>query len=215
MQRAIRQGLMGCCAMIWSTAGTNLVCSRCMALKDTVVGYTDESGVTLPPLHPRCRCTIIYDEIGTPQLTVPPENYRQITTELPYKPVSEERYNQLIVPLKKMGVTIHRGDEETERLLDLRGAEGDTIGTHDVFFRQKVSISAILEETHHIRQNRRGLNDDKGLTLRNILNEIDAKKYFLQVSRKYGIPREEIEITKLHLKQYSEALKTYLERHGE
>ena len=67
VQRAIRQGLMGRCAMIWSTAGTNRVCSRCLALKDTVVGYTDESGVTLPPLHPRCRCTIIYDEIGTPQ----------------------------------------------------------------------------------------------------------------------------------------------------
>ena len=57
--------------MIWSTAGTNRVCSRCLALKDTVVGYTDESGVTLPPLHPRCRCTIIYDEIGTPQADKP------------------------------------------------------------------------------------------------------------------------------------------------
>ena len=53
------------------TAGTNRVCSRCLALKDTVVGYTDESGVTLPPLHPRCRCTIIYDEIGTPQADKP------------------------------------------------------------------------------------------------------------------------------------------------
>ena len=62
---------MGRCAMIWSTAGTNRVCSRCLALKDTVVGYTDESGVTLPPLHPRCRCTIIYDEIGTPQADKP------------------------------------------------------------------------------------------------------------------------------------------------
>ena len=53
---------MGRCAMIWTTAGTNRVCSRCLALKDTVVGYTDESGVLLPPLHPRCRCAIMYDE---------------------------------------------------------------------------------------------------------------------------------------------------------
>ena len=27
-----------------------------------MVGYTNESGVTLPPLHPRCRCAISYRE---------------------------------------------------------------------------------------------------------------------------------------------------------
>ena len=64
ISRAIANGLMGRCEMVWSTAGTNRVCSRCLALKDTVVGHTDESGVTLPPLHPRCRCAIIYREVG-------------------------------------------------------------------------------------------------------------------------------------------------------
>ena len=39
------------------------MCSRCLELKDTVVGRTDESGVTLPPLHPRCRCAIMYREL--------------------------------------------------------------------------------------------------------------------------------------------------------
>ena len=29
-----------------------------------MVGYTDESGVTIPPLHPRCRCAIMYREVG-------------------------------------------------------------------------------------------------------------------------------------------------------
>jgi len=65
--QGIAEGLMGRCAMKWSTAGTNRVCSRCLALKDTIVGYTDESGVTIPPLHPRCRCAIIYDEVATPR----------------------------------------------------------------------------------------------------------------------------------------------------
>ena len=64
VMRAISQNLMGRCAMVWTTAGTNRVCSRCLALKDTVVGYTNESGVTLPPLHPRCRCAISYREVG-------------------------------------------------------------------------------------------------------------------------------------------------------
>ena len=54
---------MGRCEMVWTTAGTNRVCGRCMELKDTVVGYTDQSGVTLPPLHPRCRCAIMYCEV--------------------------------------------------------------------------------------------------------------------------------------------------------
>ena len=64
VSQAIANGLMGRCEMVWSTAGTNRVCSRCLSLKDSVVGHTDESGVTLPPLHPRCRCVIMYREIG-------------------------------------------------------------------------------------------------------------------------------------------------------
>ena len=172
----------------------------------------------MPPLHPRCRCMIMYHEVKATVGNVgneikPNENYRQIIPELPYKPVSEERYNQLIIPLKKMGVTIHR-DEDSERHLEFLGVEADTIGTHDVLFRKKVSISAILEETHHIRQNRRGMNDDKETNLRTILNEIDAKKHLLQIAEKYGIPRGEIEITKIQLRDYEAALKQYTERHG-
>ena len=91
------------------------------------------------------------------------KNYRQIISELPYKTVSGERYNKLIIPLKKLCVTI------------MCGAEGDTLDENTVLFKQKFSISAILEETHHIRQNRQKLNNDKDVRLRNILNKIDAK----------------------------------------
>ena len=176
--------------------------------------------MTLPPLHPRCRCTIMYREVGekTPSKApaprqTPNESYRLITPELPYKPVSEERYNQLIIPLKKMGVTIHR-DEAAIRHLDFLGVEADTIGTHDVLFREKVSISAILEETHHIKQNRHGMNDDKVSSLRTALNEIDAKEYLLRVANKYGIPREEVEATKKQLTYYKEELEEYYRRQG-
>ena len=64
IKRAIKDGFMGKCEMVWTTAGTNRVCPRCLALKDKVVGHTDEDGVTLPPLHPRCRCAIMYREIA-------------------------------------------------------------------------------------------------------------------------------------------------------
>lgn len=62
VSRSIAGGYMNHCEMVWTTAGTNRVCSRCLELKDTVVGRTNESGVTLPPLHPRCRCAIMYRE---------------------------------------------------------------------------------------------------------------------------------------------------------
>lgn len=61
--RSIQQGYMGRCAMIWTTAGVLRTCSRCLELKDKIVGYTDEE-VQLPPLHPRCRCAIKYREAG-------------------------------------------------------------------------------------------------------------------------------------------------------
>ena len=61
--QAIANGYMGKCEMVWTTAGTNRVCSRCMELRGRVVGTTEDSGVTIPPLHPRCRCTIMYQEV--------------------------------------------------------------------------------------------------------------------------------------------------------
>ena len=72
VSQSIADGYMGRCEMVWTTAGTNRVCGRCMELKDTVVGTTDQSGVTIPPLHPRCRCAIMYREVGTPRVMQPP-----------------------------------------------------------------------------------------------------------------------------------------------
>lgn len=143
------------------------------------------------------------------------EFYRKIIKPLNYKPISEERYEQLIVPLKAMGVTILRGGEEIEKHLDFVGAQASNTGKDIVFFRKKISVSAILEETYHIIQNRQGLNDDKETILRSILNEIDAKKYLLKVANQYGIPREEIEETKMQLEEYKAALKNYYAKRGD
>ena len=82
VKAAVDAKLMPHCEMIWSTAGTNRVCSRCLGLKDVVVGRTDEVGVTLPPLHPRCRCVIIYRERRMDALVAPyptGRGYRSLT----------------------------------------------------------------------------------------------------------------------------------------
>lgn len=140
------------------------------------------------------------------------EMSRQLTKQLNYKPVSEEQYERLIIPLKLMGVTILRG-EEIERHLDLHNAQASNLGTDVVLFRQQISISAILEETYHVIQNRQGMNNDKDAKLREILNEIDAKEQLLRVAKQYGIPREENEETQMQIEKYKEKLKKlYLER---
>ena len=142
------------------------------------------------------------------------EIYRKIIKPLNYKTVSEERYEQLVVPLKAMGVTILRGGEEIERHLDLKNAEASNFGKDVVMFREKISVSGILEETYHIVQNRNGMNDDKSSELRELLNEIDAKEYLLRVAQKYSIPRDETENTKKQLEVYKMLLKKYYEKRG-
>lgn len=73
VRQAMSNGLMGSCEKVWTTAGTNRVCGRCMDLSGTVVGFEDKffnSSVTdgqTPPLHPRCRCVIVYREIDSPK----------------------------------------------------------------------------------------------------------------------------------------------------
>ena len=142
------------------------------------------------------------------------EMSRQLTKQLNYKPVSEEQYERLIIPLKLMGVTILRGEEWVERHLDEMNAQASNFGKGIVLFRKDISISAILEETYHIIQNRQGMNDDKNSELREILNEIDAKEYLLRIAKQYGIPRDESNETEMQLKQYKEALQNYNAKRG-
>ena len=88
VSQSIADGLMGRCEMVWTTAGTNRVCGRCLELKDRVVGHTDESRVTIPPLHPRCRCAIMYREVGTPRVMQPkpkPNNFEPSFVSRSYK----------------------------------------------------------------------------------------------------------------------------------
>lgn len=73
VRQAMSNGLMGRCEKVWTTAGTNRVCGRCMDLSGTVVGFEDKffnssvsDGLT-PPLHPRCRCVIVYREVDSPK----------------------------------------------------------------------------------------------------------------------------------------------------
>ena len=118
-----------------------------------------------------------------------------------YHFISDKRFEQLTVEIRKRGAIIYRGGEEIEDYLDSRNAGALTVG--DVlFFRNQVTISEVLEEVYHFKQNEQRLNDCEEIKRRSILNEIDAKMYLLKVAVKYKIPRKEIEETLYQLNKY-------------
>jgi len=126
--------------------------------------------------------------------------------------VDEPTYNKLIKPVLKNGGIVIRGTPEAEEHLAKMGASASTI-TDVILFSKNVTVSDVLEETYHFKQNMKGLNDDKDTELRTILNEIDAKKYLISVAEKYHIPESEQNTTKNQLESYREALSKYYENH--
>ena len=133
--------------------------------------------------------------------------FRHTSRKQGIEPISEKRFIELTAPLKKQGVLILRGTTEVERHLIQFNAEGSTFGISIIFFRKHVTLSCVLEEIYHIKQNKAGLNNDKPNEIRNTLNEIDAKQYLIKNARKFGIPRRETELTKKQLESYKNNLK--------
>lgn len=76
VRQAVKKGLMGPVEKVWTTAGSERVCSHCAALNGKRVGFDDSFGIPgrelfvgmheMPPAHPHCRCAIQYREIAPP-----------------------------------------------------------------------------------------------------------------------------------------------------
>ncbi len=125
-------------------------------------------------------------------------------------PISRKRFDELTIEVRKMGATVIQCDygDEMFNHLQSNNATASCIG-NTLLFRPDVTISEVLEETFHFKQNLSKVNDDKPVKLRTILNEIEAKEYILNNSKKYNIPRTEIEETKFHLQKYKNELNDY------
>lgn len=77
VRQAMRGGLMGPCVKVWSTAGSERVCSHCSYLNGKRIGFDESFDIPgrvlfegmrqTPPAHPRCRCAVKYVEISPPQ----------------------------------------------------------------------------------------------------------------------------------------------------
>ena len=205
--------------MVWTTAGTNRVCGRCLELKDKVVGHTDESGVTIPPLHPRCRCAIMYREVGTPRVMQPKPQPANVVVEMPRRRLAQDgheiidkpTYHKLTKSFLKAGGLIIRG-EEAKQHLKLSGASASYFaGANVAFIADDATISDVLEEMYHARQDRAKMFGEITDDLVALKREIDAQYYLLRVAKKYKIPSEELVVTKENLKRYEKQLEEILD----
>jgi hypothetical protein len=130
-----------------------------------------------------------------------------------FKYISDKRFDQLTIEARKSGAKITRGTKAVEAYLDSRKAAAVTLGD-ELFFRENVTACEVLEETHHFMQNLMGMNDDKPVNLRQILNEIEAKEYVINNAARYKVPRNEVELMEEHLAYYRNQLAEYEKREG-
>ena len=124
--------------------------------------------------------------------------------------IDQPTYNKLIQPVLKNGGKVYRGTAEIEQHLEKNNASASTIGDV-ILFRKNVTVSDVLEETFHSKQNIQKRNSDKPLKEQIILNEIEAKEYVLSCQKKYHIPDSEVEQTRNQLESYKKELSEYYE----
>lgn len=124
--------------------------------------------------------------------------------------IDQPTYNKLIQPVLKNGGKVYRGTDEIEQHLEKNNASASTIGDV-ILFRKNVTVSDVLEETFHFKQNIQKRNAEKPLKEQIILNEIEAKEYVLSCQKKYHIPDSEVEQTQNQLESYKKELREYYE----
>ena len=129
------------------------------------------------------------------------------------KVIDKPTFNKLSRDIINKGGKIIVATEENGYIGLLQGNRAATMGLN-VFLREDMTISEVLEERKHFLQNKSGAFDKYDIVTRTIKQEIEANEYLLSVSKKYKIPPEEIEETKQLLSYYQDCKKK-LEEEGE
>ena len=124
-------------------------------------------------------------------------------------------YNKLVKEFLNYGGIIIRG-EEADRFLEKQGAYASyLVGSKIAFIRDGATISDVLDEMYHAKQDRRGDYNNLVFSEMILRREIDAQKYLLKMSEKYKIPIiEEIQVTTQNLKTYQLKLQEFLKQGG-
>lgn len=118
--------------------------------------------------------------------------HKNNSESIPFRPISDTRFDQLTIPARKRGAIIIRGTPEAEDHLRKQNAAASCVGD-TIIFSKNVSVSIVLEEMRHLEQAQMGMNGNYPLDLRILLNEIEAREYILENAFTYGVPRVEQE----------------------
>lgn len=122
-------------------------------------------------------------------------------------PLSEKRFNELLIEAKKNGAQIVKAYPGDDYFMHLEKSHATASNIGDVIIlRYDATVSEVLEETRHFMQNKTGMFEKNNPSLITLLKEIDAKTFLLENSKKYKIPRLEIEETLLQLEKYKKEL---------
>lgn len=129
--------------------------------------------------------------------------------------IDKATYSKLVKEFLNDGGIIIRG-EEADRFLEKQGAYASyLVGSKIAFISDGATVSDVLEEMYHAKQDRRGDYNNLIFDEMILRREIDAQKYLLRMSEKYKIPIEETQVTTQNLKTYQLKLQEFLKQGGE
>ncbi len=155
------------------------------------------------------------DKINAQKRAAYAEQHRRRIGEQGQEIIDKPTYNKLTKEFIKQDGVIIRG-EDARRHLEMQGAYASYMaGANVAFIRDDATVSDVLEEMHHAKQDRQKLFSeypDNEVMLR---REIEAQEYLLSVSGKYKIPVEETKVTQRNLKTYKESLDEILQNKEE
>ena len=213
----------GCCAACSDLDGKHF------KIKDMMPGEN------APPMHPNCRCSVsayeddteyeawldFLDKGGTTEVwearksEMGAELQRRRIGSQGQEIIDKPTYNRLTKTFLKKGGTIIRGEEAERHLAKVGAYASYMVGANVAFIRDESTISDVLEEMFHAKQDREkhfGDSFDLEVQLR---REIEAQKYLLSVAKKYKIPVKEVEVTQKNLSDYEKQLARLLKRGDE
>lgn len=211
-------------------------CSACSDLDGKHFKVKDMMpGKNAPPMHPNCRCSVsayeddteyeawldFLDKGGTTEewearkSEMGAELQRRRIGSQGQEIIDKPTYNRLTKTFLKKGGTIIRGEEAERHLAKVGAYASYMVGANVAFIRDESTISDVLEEMFHAKQDREkhfGDSFDLEVQLR---REIEAQKYLLSVAKKYKIPVKEVEVTQKNLSDYEKQLARLLKRGDE
>lgn len=211
-------------------------CSACSDLDGKHFKIKDMMpGKNAPPMHPNCRCSAsayeddaeyeawldFLDKGGTTEewearkSEMGAELQRRRIGSQGQEIIDKPTYNRLTKTFLKKGGTIIRGEEAERHLAKVGAYASYMVGANVAFIRDESTISDVLEEMFHAKQDREkhfGDSFDLEVQLR---REIEAQKYLLSVAKKYKIPVKEVEVTQKNLSDYEKQLARLLKRGDE